>query len=248
MRCCMQELLLVSIWEAKRIQKRHIMNHSHKYHELVYYVFGSGETEIGGKAFQFSDRCFAVIPRHTEHNETHRSDSEVICLEFSGACEMQPGFYTDPPRVIHKILKELLQEVKIQKYGYQDMLTVKLNELMLHISRSKNNPDATKNFEYIINYIRENFQERINFSDCAGQLNLSYDYFQHKFKALTGYSPRQFLIEQRLLAAEKMLLEGNFNCTEIAYRCGFCTSAQFSAMFRKRFGATPLQFKKKQKA
>ena len=115
---------------------------------------------------------------------------------------------------------------------------------MLHIARKENDTGNTKNFDYIINLLRENFFEHINLSDCAKQLNISYDYFQHKFKKLTGTSPQQFLIEQRLLFAEKLLIEGNSNCTEIAYRCGFSTSAQFSAFFKRRFGQSPLQYKR----
>lgn len=240
----MQDLRFLTIWQAKRASNSHIKYHSHKYHELVYYASGNGKTEIGGKAFAFSEHCFAIIPRHTEHNETHLIDAEVICLGFFADDDLPFGFYTDANHTVYKILKELLNEVKNQKYGYAAMLTIKLHELLLHVIRIENSTATTKNFAYIIHYIRENYHEHINLSDCARQLNISYDYFQHKFKALTGYSPQQFLIEQRLLACLEMLKGSDLNCTEIAYRCGFCTSAQFSALFKKRYGITPLQYKK----
>ena len=240
----MLNLQFISIWEAKRHKNMYINYHSHTYHELVYYPSGSGETDIGGIVYPFSEHCFALIPCHTEHNETHHASSEVICLSFWTNDDLPFGFYSDSNNTILKILKELLSEVKSQKYGYADMLTIKLHELLLYILREENNTASTKDFAYIINYIRENFHERINLADCAKQLNISYDYFQHKFKTLTGYSPQQFLIEQRLLSGNKLLKEGDYNCTEIAYRCGFCTSAQFSSLFKKRYGVTPLQFKK----
>ena len=240
----MQNLQLISAWKATKTKNTYINYHSHEYYELVYYLSGSGKTEIGGKMFKFSDNSFALIPGNTEHDELHDSDSEVICLMFSGIKDLQLGFFKDYSHTISKILNALLYEVNEQTYGYKEMLVIKLNELMLNISRIENTIIDTKNFEYIINYIRENFHEHINLSDCAKQLNISYDYFQHKFKAITGYSPQQFLMEQRLLACKKMLKESNYNCTEIAYRCGFCTSAQFSAMFKKRYGTTPWRFKR----
>lgn len=240
----MQNLQLISAWKATKTKSTYINYHSHEYYELVYYLSGSGKTEIGGKMFPFSDNSFALIPGNTEHDELHDSDSEVICLIFSGIDDLQLGFFKDYSHTIYKILNELLYEVNKQTYGYKEMLVIKLNELMLNIIRIENNINDTKNFEYIINYLRENFYEHINLLDCAKQLNISYDYFQHKFKAITGYSPQQFLMEQRLLACKKLLKESDYNCTEIAYRCGFCTSAQFSGMFKKRYGITPLQFKK----
>lgn len=240
----MQNLQLISAWKATKTKSTYINYHSHEYYELVYYLSGSGKTEIGGKMFPFSDNSFALIPGNTEHDELHDSDSEVICLIFSGIDDLQLGFFKDYSHTISKILNELLYEVNKQTYGYKEMLVIKLNELILNIIRIENNINDTKNFEYIINCLRENFYEHINLLDCAKQLNISYDYFQHKFKAITGYSPQQFLMEQRLLACKKMLKESDYNCTEIAYRCGFCTSAQFSGMFKKRYGITPLQFKK----
>lgn len=241
----MQDLQLISAWKITRLKDDYINYHTHQYYELVYYLSGNGITSIGDTAFSFTENSFAIIPAGMEHNETHYTDSEVICIEFSGTSDLQLSFFKDASFEISKTLKEMLVEVNKQAYAYREMLTVKLNELMLYIRRMVNNVGNTKNFEYIINYICENFHEQLNLSDCAKQLNLSYDYFQHKFKTLTGLSPRQYLLEQRLIASRKMLKSGEFNCTEIAYRCGFCTSAQFSAIFKKKYGLTPLQFKKK---
>ena len=74
-------------------------------------------------------------------------------------------------------------------------------------------------------------------------MNISYDYFQHKFKELTGFSPQQFLLNQRLLAAKELLQNSRLSCTEIAYRCGFSTSAQFSMLFKTHLGMSPLAFR-----
>ena len=239
----MEDLQLVSIWEASRKENTCVNHHTHNYHELVYYASGSGETEIGGKTFSFSDRCFAVIPIHMPHNEARHSHTDVICLGLLAAEPLPCGFYADPSHEIYRVLKDLLRETKEQHYGYEEMVAIKLRELLLLIARTEKNTGATKNFTYIINYLKENSHDHIHLSHCAKQLNISYDYFQHKFKVITGLSPQQFLIEQRLIAAKSLLSEGSVNCTEVAYRCGFSTSAQFSALFKKKYGITPTQYK-----
>ena len=76
-------------------------------------------------------------------------------------------------------------------------------------------------------------------------MNFSYDYFQHRFKEITGYSPQQFLIHRRIEAAQTMLTDNSGNCTEIAQRCGFSNSAQFSALFKRETGYSPQQWRKK---
>ena len=125
------------------------------------------------------------------------------------------------------------------------MISLKLNELFLYVERSERPSINEKNFEYVINYIQETYHDKIVLSDCAKQLNISYDYFQHRFKEITGRSPRQFLINRRLTASKELLLHSKLSCTEIAYRCGFSTSAQYSAIFNKAFGLTPMQYRKK---
>lgn len=239
----MYKTKLISIWSAKRAKGLYVQPHNHNYHELVYYPKGNGETTVGGNEYSFSGSRFAVIPPFVEHNEYHTADGEVICLEFDTDAELSAGISKDGSEKIFKILKNILKEAKEQDFGYRDMITLKLNELLLCLLREKNPKADEKNFDHIINYIKENYHEKLLLSDCAAQLSLSYDYFQHKFKELTGQSPQSFLIKCRLSAAEKLLKSGELSCTEIALSCGFSTSAQFSALFKREYGMSPMQYK-----
>lgn len=240
----MDNMQLISIWEASRSAGRQIHAHSHNYTELVYYTHGSGTSTFGGRCCSFSGGTFALIGPGVSHWEQHLTDSGVICLEFSGDASLPQSFGADPLGEILRVLRQILSEVKHQKPGYQQMTRLKLSELCLLLQRADMGSAGEKSFEYIINYLKENYHERILLSHCAAQLNLSYDYFQHRFKALTGMSPQRFLIRQRLDAARMLLCRGNISCTQIAYRCGFSTSAQFSALFKREYGISPARFQK----
>lgn len=239
----MQNATLLSVRSVQRKQGTRISTHAHKYHELVYYQSGDGHIVIDENKHHFTEHCFAIIEAHAEHNEIHREDATVICLEFTGTNTLPTGMFYDKDHTILHSLRLLLQESRKQPYGYQEMLTLQLNMLLLQILRHQNTAFAPKDFSYIIHYLSENFHEKISLVSCAQELNISYDYFQHKFKKLTGYSPQQYLLEQRIRGAEKLLQEENYSCTEIAQRCGFCTSAQFSAQFKAARGITPLKYR-----
>ncbi len=239
----MFDVQLVSIWKAPKFKGYYINHHAHNCYELVYYSYGNGETTIGEQTYFFTDNCFALIPPYVSHDELHRADAEVICLEFSCSSQLPQSFIEDENNVIYKILKELLSEAKNQKYGYKEMINAKLTELCLNVLRNENKTYNEKSFEYIINYLKENYHEKIILSNCAKQLNISYDHFQHRFKEITGLSPQQFLVDIRLVASENLLKSGNLSCTQIAYRCGFSTSAQFSALFKRKYGVSPLKFR-----
>ena len=240
----MQNLRIYWIGEFNINKNYNIDYHSHDYNELAYYTSGNGKTTIDGKTFSFSKDTFMIVPPDIQHNKIHHSDCVVICLRFYSDNHIPLVVSSNPTHSVFKILTDIMTEIREQKYGFKDMLNIKLQELLLNINRIENTNRCGKNFEYIINYLQDNFHERIILSDCAKALNISYDFFQHKFKELTGFSPQQYLIEQRLLASEKMLIESYCNCTEIAYNCGFCTSAQFSASFKNKYGISPLKFRK----
>ena len=192
------DLQLISVWNAKREKNTYIALHSHNYHELVYYVYGEGTARVGDQSYKFSDGYFALIPPDMNHEEKHNADCEVYCLEFSGAPKTMQSLGRYSGGINEKFFSGLMSEIKKQDYGYKDIICARLNELWTYILRSENKESSEKNFEYIINYLRENYHEKIVLADCAKQLNLSYDYFQHKFKSITGCSPQQFLIKEQI--------------------------------------------------
>lgn len=246
----MEKLALISAWKACRKNDTYIQYHAHNYYELVYYCSGAGDTDIGGEKHAFSDKDFAVIPPGVEHDESHRKDCIVICIGISPEeTEFLPGFYRDKDSTILSVINSVLREATNQLYDYDDMIAAKLAELKIEIARLSHTPRSapSKNFEFVINYITENYHEKMMLRDFARQLNISYDYFQHRFRQLTGASPQQFLISRRVEAAKELLHAGELNCTEIAYRCGFSNSAQFSMIFKKELGLSPLQYREKEK-
>lgn len=237
----------MSVWKAKKGENTYINFHSHNYYELVYYCNGNGETVIADKKFEFQKNSFTIIPPGVIHNEFHRNDCVVICLSFSVNINNFNIFDNDDTLKVYRILEEILKETANQDYLFETMTNTKLKELCIFLTRkTAKKTSSEKNFEYVINYLNENFHEKIILTDCAKQLNISYDYFQHKFKETTGRSPKQFLIDCRLAAAEKLLIQSNSNCTEIAYRCGFSTSAQFSKLFRNRYKISPLKYRRRE--
>lgn len=235
----------ISIWRARRSRDTYVGFHSHNYYELVYYVKGNGKTIIAGKEYEFKNNCFVIIPPYVNHNEFHNINCEVICLGFYSDADSFSIFNVDNSVKVYRILEEILTETAIQDYLFKDMTETKLRELCIFITRtSSKKASGEKSFEYIINYLNENFHEKIILNDCAKQLNISYDYFQHKFKKKTGNSPKQFLINRRLDFSKELLLKSELNCTEIAYRCGFSTSAQFSKLFKESYKISPSEYKK----
>ena len=57
----------------------------------------------------------------------------------------------------------------------------------------------------------------------------------------------EYLTKTRLYEATELLTHTSLNVTEIAIRCGFNDGNYFGDAFRKEFGLSPLQYRKRQK-
>jgi len=61
------------------------------------------------------------------------------------------------------------------------------------------------------------------------------------FRKARGYTPMEFLTDERLQSARERLLKSNFESSValIALECGFINLGRFSQYYRKRFGELP---------
>lgn len=68
-----------------------------------------------------------------------------------------------------------------------------------------------------------------------------------KVKAVSGDTPNRLIMDIRLKAAAKMLLESNNSVSEISYMVGFNSPSYFSKCFSAQYGMTPHQWMEKHK-
>ena len=235
---------LALVWRVKKPQGNYVRPNKHAYYELVYYASGSGVGHIDGNRYEFQKDHFVLIPPKTKHDELLTADSDIICLGFTCEKPLAACLREDRSGIILSILEVIVEECANQTTDYEDMVSAKLCELCIYLSRASEKQKAKdKSLEYIVNYINENYFEKIHMADCARQLQMSYSHFQNKFRQATGLSPKNYLLKRRLSAARHLLLYSELNCTEIALRCGFSTSALFSLLFRKEYGVTPTEYR-----
>jgi AraC-like DNA-binding protein/ligand-binding sensor domain-containing protein len=78
------------------------------------------------------------------------------------------------------------------------------------------------------------------------ELNMSRTRFFNQIKKITGTTPNDYLLSLKMNKAQALLQhEKNFTISEIAYQLGFTNPAYFSKCFKKQFGITPQEYRKK---
>jgi AraC-like DNA-binding protein len=83
--------------------------------------------------------------------------------------------------------------------------------------------------------------------ELARQLNCSERHFSRLFREEFGVPFHARQIELRLQRARQLLADSNAKIINVAYVSGYRHLGLFNAMFKKRFGLTPVEWRRKQR-
>ncbi len=103
----------------------------------------------------------------------------------------------------------------------------------------QNSQMLTQVQQHILRHISENLT-----IEWLSQL-FSYhpNYFIRLFRRETGYTPYQYIVQQRMQYAVTQLNKGMPN-EEVCYACGYTDSSTFTRAFRKYYGVAPQKYRK----
>jgi AraC family transcriptional activator of pobA len=78
---------------------------------------------------------------------------------------------------------------------------------------------------------------------CAGELNLSANYFGDLIKKETGKSAQDYIQAKVIDVAKERLFDQSKSVSEIAYELGFKYPQHFARLFRQRVGQAPNEYR-----
>ncbi|MEM8525593.1 MAG: hybrid sensor histidine kinase/response regulator transcription factor [Bacteroidota bacterium] len=96
--------------------------------------------------------------------------------------------------------------------------------------------------------IEEHFENPdFGVEELAKESQLSRIQLYRKLKAISNQTPSQFIRQFRLHQAKELLLNPEFNISEVAYQVGFNDPAYFTRVFNKAFGQSPNAYRNQRK-
>ncbi len=85
---------------------------------------------------------------------------------------------------------------------------------------------------------------KINFSDFLSEkLNHDYTYLANLFSEVQGTTIEQFIIVHKIERIKELIIYGELNITEIAWKMNYSSVAHLSNQFKKVTGLSPSHFK-----
>lgn len=117
-------------------------------------------------------------------------------------------------------------------------------ELLSYKEKLKKEP-SRKLSDKILEYCRQNYLMKITAEDLSKRFFCSRSYLAHLFKKETGRTLPGYINYYRLQTAMQILKNSKVSLEEIATLCGFEDRSHFSKCFKKEFGMSPREWRKK---
>ena len=94
----------------------------------------------------------------------------------------------------------------------------------------------------VIEYVDAYLDQDLALVELAAIVSLSPNYFTRLFKQSTGFTPHQYVIQQRVERAKRLLLESKLAIADIALEVGFAHQSHLNRHFKRWVGVTPKAF------
>lgn len=152
---------------------------------------------------------------------------------------------------ILNLCKLMFQEYTRQQPFWDSLLMTKLYGILVRLYRvnpsifpASQNPEGQNMIFDVQNYISSHLADELNLETVAERFYISKFYLSHRFKEVTGYNFKQYIILERISKSKDMLLNGALPINEISEQVGVHSATHFIRTFKKMEGVSPYQYRK----
>lgn len=96
----------------------------------------------------------------------------------------------------------------------------------------------------LLRYLRSRLADPPRIKEMAEKTGVSVRTFQRNFQGVVGKSPQEFICEERMHLAAKLLRNPSLPIGEVGRRIGMPDEASFSRSFSSAMGVSPRQYRK----
>lgn len=148
---------------------------------------------------------------------------------------------------LHFIFVDLGEVEVMEKLSLQEREQLKTSLLLsgLELMDDKRSVLIEKIKNVVIQMVHHSDEViKMNFSNFLSEkLNHDYTYLANLFSEVQGTTIEQFLISHKIERIKELIIYGELNITEIAWKMNYSSVAHLSNQFKKMTGLSPSHFK-----
>ena len=152
------------------------------------------------------------------------------------------------------LIDEIVSYFTAEEFGYEMKSRSALSELWLilleettNLRKSSKSMDPTDSMrmKQMMNYVHDNFREKIYLEEIASSAGISPRECARCFKRQIGFTPMDYLNQYRVKMAADELKTSDRSICAIGEGCGFASDSYFGKIFRQYMNCSAREYRKK---
>ncbi len=246
--------------------------HAHDYYEFYFFMEGEISIQIDKTRYPVTYGDIMLIPPHIRHrplihgtNIPYRRFVFWISREY---CDHLRELSADYVYLMEYVLKNknylfhcdkiafnavqsrilrLIEEMRSERFGKNALITLCVNELILHLNRMAyeklhaNVPLDESLYQNLCRFIEEHIEEDLSLERLSAEFFVSKYHIAHIFKDNIGLSVHQYITKKRLTLCREAII-ANTGITDACQSFGFGDYSSFYRAFKKEYGMSPKEW------
>jgi AraC family transcriptional activator of pobA len=233
---------------------------------------GTGTGTIGHFTFPIQNNTLFVVPQRVLYSSKYSTlDGAGFMLSFDMALfskQFFPKNLIASKRIFKKsvkpftiltneqaaalsaIFESIIGEYNLQQANKDEMIAVKILELLLQCDRYftsaapyQNLDSYSEIIESFNELIQDHFSKEKSVRFYANALHIHPNYLNFLMKKYTGMTAKQMIVDHLFLESKALLASPSLPIKAISYKLGFSSPDCFSSFFRKMSNMSPSKFR-----
>ncbi len=197
--------------------------------------------------------ALAIAPDKVKQLTDYLNDKAPLIDQKKGWQFDESNFYLTNDSTINQLIARLIQIFTENNTAKDVFANLVMQELVIRLMQTKARQMLLMNYHPYVNtnrlahvakYIQDRLHEQMTVRELADQACMSEPNFFRCFKQQFGLTPIEYINNQRIQQAMRLLKTSNQCLADVCFVCGFNNVTYFLKLFKKTTGITPAQFRK----
>lgn len=251
------------LFHLKETRAQTFSYHYHEFDKVVLFLSGEVTYTVEGRAYFLTPGDLLLVPHHHIHQPdiggaTYERRILWLTPEFLRRYDLdlcfrqadETGFHLVRPRDpgVAAALLERMESAREEGQFAAELLVrtcciqflIELNRAALH-NQAPQTGDvfaSDRRIQQVMAYINANLTRELTVDALAAACYLSPSWLMHRFKAVTGCTVHQYVLQKRLIAASDAIRSGT-GVMQAAREAGFRDYSAFLRSFRAAYHTSP---------
>ena len=216
----------------------------------------------GSNHYRFSDGTTLTVnpgdiiylPKYSNYTVSALESGDCYAINFDLIEDLVNTPFVFTPKSFSSLLEKFKQAEHAwtkRKSGYSEqclsLLYSILSVLKQEFSEQNTPSSGATTIQPAVKYINEHyyFGEEIRISELAELCGISQPYLRRLFQTLYHTTPTAYINQLRLVRAAELIDSGMYSVHDAAELSGFLDDSYFSRAFKKAYGMSPIQYKRR---